>query len=351
MEDRKMNKRKINTIFLGIFLVILIALPSPATAADSYRAVSDEIKIGDNFILFEDQTYEGNLFILGGTVTLERNSTLNGDIVMLGANLVVNGTINGDVVTLGGVAEVNEEGRVIGDINSAGAYLDIDPEAHIEGDINTETSGSFWRQLPAGVRVPRMDITFDPFLNMLWFAFRTLLWALLAILTVMFLPKPADRVAHAVVSEPWLSGGLGLLTVIIAPVVLVILSLTIILIPLTFTAFIALVIAWAFGLISLGLELGRRFEKVANRSWHPALSAGIGTLVLILVINGLDALIPCLGWIPKLIFGVLGLGSVLITFFGTRNYPITPEGSSTAHPSLTEAQIPQVEDSSLSNQE
>jgi hypothetical protein len=76
-------------------------------------------------------------------------------------------------MTLGGSVEVNEPGTVKGDINSAGAYLDIDPQATIEGDINTEVSGSFWSQLPTGVRVPRMCVTVNPFLEMLWFVFRT----------------------------------------------------------------------------------------------------------------------------------------------------------------------------------
>lgn len=347
-----MKTSKSITIALSIFLLILMVLPSPVSAAGPYSVVADEIKIGDNFILYEDQTYDGNLFILGGTVTLEQNSTLNGDIVLLGANLLVDGTIYGDIVTLGGAVDISEQGRVTGDINSAGAFLDIDPAANIEGDINTETSGSFWTQLPAGVRIPNLDVSFNPYIEMLWFVFRTLMWALLAILTVMFLPKPVDRVANAVVSEPLLCGGLGLLTAIIAPVVLVILSITICLIPLTFTAFIALVIAWAFGLISLGLELGKRFEKVVNQSWHPAMAAGLGTFTLILVINGLDALIPCVGWIPKAIVGIFGLGSVLITFFGTRNYPISKEILSTDQPQLSEeSPRSQDEDSTLNDQE
>jgi hypothetical protein len=168
-------------------------------------------------------------------------------------------------------------------------------------------------------------------------------------LTVMFLAKPANRVAHAAVSEPWLSGGVGLLTAIIAPIVLVLLSLTIILIPLTFTTFIVLAIAWGFGLISLGLELGRRLSKVFDQAWHPALAAGVGTFALILVINGLDALIPCLGWIPKFIIGVLGLGSVLITFFGTRDYPIDSELQPGEQPQVEGTQPPQVEDGTQSD--
>jgi Polymer-forming cytoskeletal len=346
-----MNNRKIIFVLIGFVLVLLAAIPTPALASDAYKGVSDEIKVGDTFTLDEGETYEGNLFMLGGTVTLERNSYLNGTIFLLGSNLTVDGTINGSIVALGGVVELNDQGTVTGDINSAGAYLDIDPAATIQGDVNTGASGSFWTPLPTGVRATNMGVTVNPFLELLWFIFRTLLWALLAMLTVMFLPRHANRVAQAAVVEPWLSGGVGLLTAIIAPIVLVLLSLTIILIPLTFTAFVVLVVAWAFGVISLGLELGRRLAKVFDQTWHSALAAGIGTFALVLVTNGLDALIPCLGWIPKLIVGVLGLGSVLITFFGTRVYPIAQEIPPTLDTSSDDADLSQVEESSLSDQE
>ena len=84
-------------------------------------------------------------------------------------------------------------------------------------------------------------------------------------------------------------------------------------------------LAWAFGLISLGTELGNRFAGIFKSQWHPALAAGAGTFLLILVINGIEAAIPCLGLLPKIIIGVLGLGSVLLTRFGTHAYaPTTP---------------------------
>lgn len=344
------NRKKIGLI-LCLILLSALALPSPVSASSLHREVADELIIGNTFILSEGETYTGDLFVLGGTVHLEVNSILKGNIFLLGATLDVDGTVSGDILALGGNVDINERGIVEGDINSAGTSLDIDPNARVEGDVNTETSGSFWVQVPEGIRVPRLNVAFNPFLEMLWFAFRTLLWALLAMLIVMFLVKPAERVGHAVVSEPLISGGLGLLTTIVAPIVLVMLSLTIILIPVTFSVFIALVIAWGFGIVALGLELGERISKALNQEWHPALAAGAGTLVLIFVVNGLDALIPCVGWIPKFILGVFGLGGVLITFLGTRNYPIMQGTPTTPQITGNEDKTLLVEDKSLSESE
>jgi hypothetical protein len=344
------NQKKISLI-LCLLLLSALALASPVSAAGSHKEAADELIIGNTFILSEGETYTGDLFVVGGTVSLEVNSSLNGNIFLLGATLVVDGTVNGDIISLGGNVGINRGGVVEGDINSAGTSLDIDPSARVEGDVNTETSGSFYWDLPQGIRIPSLNVRFNPFLEMLWFAFRTLLWALLAMLIVMFLVKPADRVARAVVSEPLVSGGVGLLTTIVAPIVLVVLSLTIILIPVTFTVFIALVIAWGFGLVAIGLELGRRISKIFNQEWHPALAAGAGTFVLIFVVNGLDALVSCVGWIPKFIVGVFGLGGVLITFLGTRDYPVAQGTPSTPQIQGNEGQTHLVEDTSQSENE
>jgi hypothetical protein len=85
-------------------------------------------------------------------------------------------------------------------------------------------------------------------------------------------------------------------------------------------------IAWIFGLIALGMEVGKRLAELAKQEWAPAVSAGLGTFVLIFVLNGLDMLIPCAGWVFPALAGMLGLGAVLLTRFGMQDYPllITP---------------------------
>jgi hypothetical protein len=38
------------------------------------------------------------------------------------------------------------------------------------------------------------------------------------------------------------------------------------------------------------------------------------------VLNGLETFIPCIGWIPKFLVGLVGLGAVLLTQFGRKLY-------------------------------
>ena len=49
--------------------------------------------------------------------------------------------------------------------------------------------------------------------------------------------------------------------------------------------------------------------------------AGIGTLI-ITIIARLAALIPCVGWTVGAILSLFGLGAIVLTRFGTRDYPL-----------------------------
>jgi len=144
---------------------------------------------------------------------------------------------------------------------------------------------------------------------------------LVAMLVAMFLPDHLMRTSQAAISQPWLSGGLGLLTAIVLPILLVLLAITICLIPVSLLGGFLLLVAWAFGLIALGYELGKRITLSFKAEWHPAFSAGLGMLVLMLTLNGLQALVQCVGWIPKALLSIWMLGAVLLTQFGIKVYP------------------------------
>ena len=79
-------------------------------------------------------------------------------------------------------------------------------------------------------------------------------WALaaLAMLLTAFLHPQLDRVAQALVAQPFMVGSIGLLTVFVAPIAVVILAITLILIPVALAAVILLVLGWLFGVVAVG---------------------------------------------------------------------------------------------------
>jgi hypothetical protein len=305
---------KLILIILAVSLAVLW-LPQPGQASPLQRML-----VGSNFTLSNGETLDEDLLVVGGLVTLENGSTLHGDILMVGGSLIAAGRINGDVVVAGGLLEIVDTAYIDGDITAAGASLQRDPAAVITGEITTEQDGPFI-VTPTGVRLPQLNLAASPSFSVVSFILGIILWALLAMLLALFLPNQLRNVSQAVMAQPLVSGGLGLLTAVVLPIVLVLIALTILLIPLSLLGILLLVLAWAYGMVALGSELGNRFAGIFKSEWHPALSAGAGTFLLMLFANGLWVAIPCLGWIPMIILSCLGLGGVLLTRFGRQLYP------------------------------
>jgi hypothetical protein len=158
------------------------------------------------------------------------------------------------------------------------------------------------------------------------------LWSAgLAVLVVIFWPKPIQRASHAIAEAPWSAAGVGVLTGIVAPVLLFVLAITICLIPLAILGLLLLIAAIVVGWIAVGYEIGLRLARAFKWSLEPAPAAGLGTLLVWAVANGI-AFIPCVGWLAPLIVGTIGLGGVLLTRFGRKDYPTLAPSAEVAVP-------------------
>jgi hypothetical protein len=70
-----------------------------------------------------------------------------------------------------------------------------------------------------------------------------------------FIPKHLTLTSETERTQPLISGGLGCLTVLVVPIVLIFMAVTICLLPLAFLGALLMIIAWAFGLVAAGLSL------------------------------------------------------------------------------------------------
>jgi cytoskeletal protein CcmA (bactofilin family) len=312
-----------------VLLVMLFFVPMQ-TAAARGTSFEGQVIFGQSYTLKTGQTLTGDLLVFGGTATLEKGATVNGNVVLFGGSLVVNGEISGDVAVTGGSVIIGASAHIHGNLSTIGASLERAEGAQIDGQIfNTATSwvgngnnGSnpVTPNIPATPTVPPLRINFNPF-GSLFNAFgQALGLAVLAMLVMLFLAPHADRVAHAVMTQPLTAGGLGLLTVIVAPITLLLLTITIILIPVVAVVIVALFVAVVFGWIAIGYEIGQRFTTAIHQNWHPAFSAGLGVFVLTLVANALTGIpvLNCVGWLVPFLLGLAGLGAVIMTRFGTQ---------------------------------
>lgn len=288
--------------------------------------------LGDKYTLSAGQTLDSDLLIIGGTALLEEGSTVNGGIVMMGGTLMVGGEVDDDIYAFGGLVELTEGAVVKGDINLLSSNLLGEDVARIEGKVNRDQAVSVFTSRPVVAGRPGMVADFNPLAGVLWLFLRSVLWAALAVLVLLFAPVHTRRAAQAAIQQPWIAGGMGLLTMLVVPLILVVLAITLICSPLALLGVIGLGAAWAFGWVALGLEAGERLARLLKQDWAPAVSAGIGAFLLTLVGNTIGWVVPCIGWLAPGLVGCLGLGAVLITRFGSQ----AAEGRAPMAPLFTE---------------
>jgi hypothetical protein len=134
-----------------------------------------------------------------------------------------------------------------------------------------------------------------------------------------------EQVGQAIVRQPVASGGMGLLTVVGGPIALLVASLimivTLVLIPVAALVLLAggslLALAWLFGMIAIGYEVGERFTQSINQTWAPVFTTGFGTF-LVMLVGGALGEVPCVGWVVPTLIGLIGVGAVTMTRFGLR---------------------------------
>ncbi|MEK6222979.1 MAG: hypothetical protein N2D54_12100, partial [Chloroflexota bacterium] len=167
----------------------------------------------------------------------------------------------------------------------------------------------------------QLGLTFSPITQFLWFMFRLFAFSAVAVLLTLFVPKHAETTQATIVKYPVLSGSLGLLAIFVCIPVVILLAITIILSPASFIIVVLVSVAVLFGWVVAGLEVGRRLGDALNQSWSMALQAGVGAFVLAFMV-GITGFIlwEGLGGMLALVVGCMGLGAVILTRFGTRDY-------------------------------
>jgi hypothetical protein len=322
------------TLRVYTIFILLLVLFLPLQTASANGLTDGQVIFGSNYTLASGETLTGDLVVFGGSVTVEADAHVIGDIVLFGGSLTIAGEVTGDLVLVGGSGLLKSTAVVEGDLNTVGGSYQTESGAQVVGDVNNFASPpSISYDLPSQITPPvipnipadisraiRSSINFNPFSEFAWLLLQSLGWAALAALVMLFFDNHARRVSRAVLHQPVIGGSIGLLTVLVAVVLVVILSITIILIPVALIGVLILAFAFAFGWIAIGLEIGQRTALALHQEWPVPLTAAIGTFVLNFVANGIG-FIPCIGWLVPFLIGLLGLGAVLLSRFGTQAYP------------------------------
>lgn len=301
---------------LAVLLWALLAGCADTSSPELTGRYSLTVVTEHEHILAADQVGVGPLVVAGGTVVLEPGTQHQGTVLALAGDLVVQGTVDGDLLALGGDVTLTEGSVVTGDLQQAGGTLDRQAGAQVGGRVvqdadvgqvlggTSEDAGDGW----AG--------------RLLWLVVTVVAAAAAAALLVRLAPAASARVRDAGTHHPVVSGALGTLVLVMAPALVVSMVFTVLLVPLALVLLVLLGGLVAYGLLGLGRGLGERLTR--RRATSPVRSAALGSSLLV-------AGLHLLGWVPLagpvvlVVLAAVGTGAVLLTGLGTRRYVPPPD--------------------------
>lgn len=309
------DERRSRYLAVALALIAVLATVPGIVAAQ-------ETRTGGTVVVDEGETVDGDLTASGGNVIVR--GTVTGDLSAFSGNVIIEGEVGGDVSAFGGTVMVEENATVGGRLAAAAGTVTIDgtvgsaevaadtvalgPTAVVEGDLRYD--GNLTAAAGATVRgetVRDGDISPGPQVpNFEWAGtvYGFLVNLLLGAILLFVLPTFSTRVGEYGVKNPLRAGGVGVLALVAAPVLFLLLAITVVGIPIALAwLFLFLLLAWTgsvYGAFLVGVVLLSAAD-VRNR-WL--------ALVLGLVVVAVATQTPYVGGLIGLLVFLLGLGSL-----------------------------------------
>jgi hypothetical protein len=306
---------------------------SGAMVVHSEDTVDSVILFGCNGTIQTGAHVNKDVVSFGGNIAIEQGARIDGDVVVFGGNVKINGNVKRDVTIFGGNVVLESSAVVERDVVIIGGAVDQQEGATVKGRVTRGESGFRVPDVPTAPTAPKLPSVTPTVVGgglvgglagAAWAVVRGILYALalaaLGMLVVVFLPKQARQVIDVSQSSALPSLGVGCLSLFVAITLGVLLIITICGIPFGVVLFIALAVASAFGWIAVGWLIGEKIMGSVNvrESWKTPLTAVIVGVLLLAAVSA----VPIVGWVVSTFFGLLGLGAVVLTRFGTRPYPM-----------------------------
>jgi len=280
-------------------------------------------------------TVDGDLSGVAADVTVAETGVVTGDVNVAAANVDIAGRVEGDVSAAGasvvlaetavvggefavGAADVTIAGNVAGNVVVGADTIRVTETAVVGGDLRYDgditgvedaaVAGSVVRDESIGGVNVGVDVA--PWVvDSAFVVYGFVANLLLGAALLLVLPGFSRAVADRAISEPLRSGGVGLLAVIGVPVLLVLLVLTLVGIP------FAVAGAVLFGLFAWVALIYGRF---ALGSWLVVRAGGDNRWIALtvgLLLGALFGLLPIVGDLIDGVVSLIGLGALALVLY------------------------------------
>jgi len=244
--------------------------------------------------------YHGGTYF--GSVIVEPDQVVRGDLTVIGGDAIVKGVVDGNVDVVGGNLYEPPGGTITGQVTTVGG--------DIAGTLIPWTGAVPVRTEPS------------PDYHIGW----RIAWDVLAILFFLVFPVRTRMALDRLERHPGLCAAFGLLGwVAVLPLALLLLC-TVLLIPFIAVEAVAILAATFLGKAALALLVGRRLCEVVSPSTTP--SPFVALIVGLVLVTAAE-LVPVLGGIVSAFVLLIGLGAAILAFTGENVFgpPLAAPGS------------------------
>ena len=330
--------RRIATVL--VVIALLVPLATGIGAAQSFEGASGAVVVDEGETVDGIDGVAGTIVVRGtvtgdlsgaaGSIHIAETGQVDGNVEVAAGTVIVDGTVGGDVELGAGSFELTDTGRVDGSLDVGAGSIDID--GTVGGDVraaadtvalgpNADIGGEFRYDAETFTESPdasvaggvvedtslRGDtgIAFGTDLAPSWFgsvyglATSLVLGGLLLIAFPRFSRGVSDRVGD----DPLISGSAGLLVLIGAPILLVLVAITIVGIPFALIGTVAYIVAlWVgsvYGKYAIGAWV---LDRIGRQNRWAALLLGLVGIALL-------GLIPLIGGVVELVALLVGVGA------------------------------------------
>jgi hypothetical protein len=254
---------------------------------------------GSTIVIDPNEVLCGQITTFGGTVDIK--GELRGNVTAFNSNVTVAGNVNGNIKLFGGTLTLANGSQIHGHIDLYAARERSEQNIQLDSTITDHTRHPWMFFMPGEFSFPFWSL---------------LVWLILGVVLIKLLPEHVMFVRTTAATKTGRSLLIGLLSILLAPAVLVVLIALILPIPLALILALGLIAAWALGTVAIGWIVGERImQAIAPRHNTRLIDVVVGLAVLVLVGS-----LPYIGWLISIGVGLLGLGAVFLSRFGTRLY-------------------------------
>ena len=290
-----------------------LPVPDEMPNTEVTTASQDIFRLGSDVTIGFDETV-GDLAVIGGTATIE--GEVRGDVFVLGS-AVLAGTarVRGEMAVIGGSLEVADGAAIEGDLAVVGASLQAPPDFVPGGErLIVGTAGFRNKDLPAVQWFSEGLLWGRPIVPAMGWV-----WAVVALLAFVYLvinlvfDRPVRACSEFLEKKPLTAGLAGVLTLVLVPPISVLLTLTIVGLPLVPFLGLALLVGAVFGRVAVARWLGRTIvsEDPSRGAWHASRSLILGMAIICALYS-----VPVVGLLTWFSMGILGLGAVVASVIG-----------------------------------